>query len=66
MYNKIDIGEINITKWNKGIRVYQKHPQPHGDNGGNLHAGYAMFTKGTVDNESKDGYYHRYRCLKFL
>ncbi len=50
-----------ITKWNRGIRIKIVDLIPHGDNASSFHTGTCVFTKGTDDKESKQGYfYHRY------
>jgi hypothetical protein len=41
-----------INTWNKGIRIKFITDYTHGDNAGSLHAGNAIFTKGTDDVES--------------
>ncbi len=65
-HNNSNIEEVAIHTWNKGIRVFFKYFYPQGDDGGKLTIGNSIFTKGTDDNESQQGYfYQRYVDEKF-
>lgn len=59
-HNTINIEEIMILYWNQGIRVFIPRLYPHGDNPKDFHAGTLIFTKDTLDPESKNTFYHRY------
>jgi hypothetical protein len=64
-YNTVGPEPIAVCKWNRGYRLLIKTFVPHGDNASGFHIGTAVFTCGTDDAESRDGFYHRYLNSSF-
>lgn len=57
-YNSYSITPVEVTNWNRGIRIIVRNLYTHGDDASSFHRGTAMWTRGTDDAESKNGWFH--------
>ena len=53
-FNSDQVEEVSITSWNFGTRISIKQTYPMGDNAEGFTRGSAMWTRGTLDERSKN------------